>query len=577
MTNSRLFVVALVPAFIAGCQALPTTTAARTPTPAQTFQVWSEEPGRRLAPADFGLPEESVDISDPVVTQLPDGRLRMYLRAGSRPTAAGGAPKLHAAVSSDGLHWVVESGLRCSEFFCGVGLPDVVALPSGGWRLFFNTPYAYGQPAEDTVIASATTQDGLNLIGDAGFRVRGRDFGLPRGLDFGAPRVVPAKEGGWRMYLSVATQDVGPSAVFRVFSAHSTDLMNWIPDTGVRMEGLNRPFIVSRPDGSFEALAGNFGYGNAPLQCTCVGMLTSPDGLTWSSPKLTGIVGGDLIGYSMPDGQLRVLYDDGDIWAPETTGMFSARLVTTTWGASIDRAPDGALPIIGPTHVTLKFIGSGPPITVRVVDRSHQLVRNVPGLPITVKPPATVQFKLEQQAQIKADQLILVTDGTVIRFFESQGQALSDCGGGILCKAASSNCGAGPGQPCSPTNCGPGTGTPCPPTNCGPGTGTPCPPTNCGPGTGSPCSQPNCGPGPGMSPCPPSAVGTCTPGTACPGQPDNCGPGQQLACPSPAVACQKGQPIPTQGCVTGGYDGKPKLCMPKGIDPNAPVICQEFY
>jgi hypothetical protein len=551
MTKSRLFVVVIGHIFIAACQAAPPTTVERTPTPAQTFQVWSEEPGRRLTPADFGLLEEKVVIADPVVTHLPDGTLRMYFRAGARPAGGQGAPELRSAVSSDGLHWTVESGIRCTESFCQGGLPEVVALPSGGWRLFFNTGYAFGQPAQDTVIASATTQDGLTLIGDSGFRARGRDFGLHPGSDFDSPRVVPAKEGGWRTYLSVGTQDVGPAAVFRVFSAHSTDLMNWIPDAGVRMEGLNRPFTVSRPDGSYEAFAGNFGYGNAPLHCVCVGMLTSSDGLTWSSPQLTGIVGGDLVGYSTPAGQLRLLYDDGDIWAPETTGMFSARLATATWGVSIDRAAAVPGQFNGPTHVTLKFIGTGPAITVRVVDRSHQLVREVPGLPVTVKPPATVQFNLEQQVQIKADELILVTDGTIVRFFESYGQPLADCGEGILCQVAGSNCVPGAGTPCGP------------PTNCAAGTSTPCPPAGCGPGTGTPCTPP-----PG---------GTCTPGTACPGQPDNCGPGQQFACPSPEVACQKGQPIPSQGCVTAGYDGKPRLCLPKGIDRNAPVICQEFY
>lgn len=80
-------------------------------------------------------------------------------------------------------------------------------------------------------------------------------------------------------------------------------------------------------------------------------------------------------------------------------------------------------------------------------------------------------------------------------------------------------------------------------------------------------------------PCPPAptASGGCTPGTFCAGKPDNCGPGQRFACPSPAVACQKGQPIPTNGCITAGYDGLPRLCMPKGVDPSPPPICQQFY
>ena len=549
MAKSRFFAVALLPVFVFGCQTVPTPTAAKTPATAQTFQVWSEDPGRRLTPADFGLPEDKVVIADPVVTHLPDGGFRMYVRAGKRPP---GTTDLYSAVSSDGLHWTVEPGIRCTQTFCRGSLPEVVALPSGGWRLFFNQGYAIGQPVQDSVITSAVTRDGLTLTPDPGFRVRGRDFGMQPGTQFDSPRVVRTQDGGWRMYLTdePEAQGLGPS---HVFSAHSQDLMSWIPDAGVRMEGLNRPFVVAKADGTYEAFAGNFGgMGNAPLRCVCIARLTSADGITWSSPTLTGIVGGDLVGYSMPDGRSRLLYDDGDIWPPEGTGLFSGQLLTTTWGVSIDRGPAVPGQFNGPTRVTLKFIGTGRAITVRVVDRSHQLVRDVPGLPITVKPPATVQFNLEQQEQIKADQLILVTDGTVVRFFESYGSALADCGNGILCQASSSTCGPGTGTPCGPpTNCGPGTGTPCAPTNCGPSLGTPCPPTNCGAGTGTPCPIP-CGTGPNELPC--SLVRNAPP-------------------------CQTGQPVGPKGCIVTNQNGVQEYCPPKNnVDPAAVSdACKPFY
>jgi hypothetical protein len=59
---------------------------------------------------------------------------------------------------------------------------------------------------------------------------------------------------------------------------------------------------------------------------------------------------------------------------------------------------------------------------------------------------------------------------------------------------------------------------------------------------------------------------------------NGCGPGTWPCESLPsAPPCQLGQPIPPQGCITTGYDGLPKFCLPKGQDPNAPPICKEYY
>lgn len=370
----------------------------------QAFRTWSED-GRVLAPADFGFLNNRNGFADTDVAQLPDGRLRLYLPGGGGP---GGVPSasLRSATSTDGLRWTPDPGARCELVVCQGGQPGLAALPSGGWRLFLNHPDG---------IYSAVTRDGLTFSPDQGIRVRAADYAVNPGMEITGAHVVKAKEGGWRMYFSERFRDKpSPSPATRVFSAHSADLLDWTPDAGVRLEGVIRPFVFQKDDGSYLMFAATV----VAASCLCIVTSTSLDGLSWSSVEQTGLEGGDPSAFTMPDGQLRVFYNDGDAFPPGGDRIFSARLVMASWAVSIRRSTKT---INGPVHLTVRIEGTGSPVTVKAIDRTRELPRSVTNLPLTGTPPLQVEFDMEQPFTAHLDQLVEVTDGSTTRLFEVPG------------------------------------------------------------------------------------------------------------------------------------------------------------
>lgn len=481
-----------------------------TPSPF-AYHVWGEEPRRILAPTDFGLADAGSVIADSDVVQLPDGRLRVYILAGDAQTLRqyGQAP-LRSAVSSDGLHWSPEAGLRCTRPTC-TGSPAVVAIPAGGWRLFFD---------DSDGIASAVTQDGLNFTREPGLRIRFADLQTHPGWGFANGHIVKLREGGWRMYFGDEFRNAFVSTpLTQIYSAHSTNLVDWVIDPGVRARGVVRPFVIQQSDGSFRMFAAAVGQAN--LDACCIATATSADGMTWSSMTSTGLNGGDPVAFVTPDAQLRLFYNDTTAGAPATTdankltGWLSAHMVGTNWDVSIDFG--------GKTHhITVQVKGTGPPITVQAIDSARAHTVSVAGLPYVGTPPFQVSFDMQD----RADQLIEVTDGTIARNYPTHGQAAPDLGppGPPVCQLHQLN-----------------------------------PPGGC------------------------TAIGNdgkpvvCLPqGQGASNQPDVCKQYYPSAADLPR--CQLHQPIPPTGCSAIGHDGTPLVCLPQGQGAfNPPEVCKQYY
>ena len=406
----------LASAFVVAVSCGPTTPSAQisptsraaSPSPlAPAYRNWIEEPGARLAASDLGQPA-TYGVADTDIAQLPDGRLRLYHLG----HAGSAQPSLLSAISSDGLHFTPEPGTRCNLFACIGGQPGLVALPDGGWRLYFNHPDGF---------YSAVTQDGLTFTADPGVRLRFADFPVRPGMEVTGAHVTKAKEGGWRMYFSERFAGIPqPGPRPRVFSAHSADLLSWTPDPGMRVPDAIRPFVLQLGDGSYQMFAVNMAQPTGIGGCTCIETATSVDGLAWSTMQPTGLEGGDPSAYVMSDGQIRLYYNDGDFYpSPHDDRIFSANLASLPWGVEIDRAPStpgGTM--IERTHATVRVVGAGPAVTVRVVDRTRQLVQSVVGLPLTEQPPFKTEFDIQPPPQVHADELIEVMDSNGIRLFE---------------------------------------------------------------------------------------------------------------------------------------------------------------
>lgn len=98
---------------------------------------------------------EGMTPVDPDAFELDDGRLRMYFYDIADRTSH----KFYSAVSSDGINFTVEPGIRFEAD--QIYDPNVVRLPDGRYRMYIN----------HTDIWSATSSDGLVFVKDDGERV----------------------------------------------------------------------------------------------------------------------------------------------------------------------------------------------------------------------------------------------------------------------------------------------------------------------------------------------------------------------------------------------------------------------
>ena len=108
-----------------------------------------------LGSAAFTGAEGLVPV-DPNVDELSDGRFRMYFFDITRHQ---GNNKIYSAVSSDGMNFALEEGVRFE--YENVYDPNVITLPDGRLRMYLN----------HTDIISAMSEDGVTFTLDDGVRI----------------------------------------------------------------------------------------------------------------------------------------------------------------------------------------------------------------------------------------------------------------------------------------------------------------------------------------------------------------------------------------------------------------------
>lgn len=101
--------------------------------------------------------------ADAEVVDLGGGKLRMYYSA--EPEVSGNKLELFSAVSTDGINWTKESGVRKTF----ATFPDVIKLPDGRFRLYYQNM---------GVIKSALSADGLNWADESGTRIDQKESGF---------------------------------------------------------------------------------------------------------------------------------------------------------------------------------------------------------------------------------------------------------------------------------------------------------------------------------------------------------------------------------------------------------------
>ncbi|MBI2659447.1 hypothetical protein HYX05_05110 [Candidatus Woesearchaeota archaeon] len=129
--------------------------------------AFAKEQGIRISP---GTGFEFI-VCDPTIVDLPDGKMRMYYKGANSQNPGPGQSihKIYSAISSDGLTFQKE-GLRIDSETNGdngwASVPDAIILPDGRVRIYYVT--ASGM---EHGIGSAVSSDGLNFVKEAGIRV----------------------------------------------------------------------------------------------------------------------------------------------------------------------------------------------------------------------------------------------------------------------------------------------------------------------------------------------------------------------------------------------------------------------
>jgi len=174
------------------------------------------EPGIRVAP-DPALAHMALRVLAPSLTQLPDGRWRMYFEGrgrADRPTVIG------SAISDDQVDWTVEPGIRLDG---GVGAPRFLPLGDGSGRLFVFRAEVVDGRRVGTPVVSAVTSDGLSFEMEPGYRLRDRTDTLDSAGITAAEVIPPARPGApWTMLYS-AWQDLPPGVTAPVHPSLDAD------------------------------------------------------------------------------------------------------------------------------------------------------------------------------------------------------------------------------------------------------------------------------------------------------------------------------------------------------------------
>ncbi|MFH0986947.1 MAG: hypothetical protein V1911_02750 [Candidatus Micrarchaeota archaeon] len=129
---------------------------------------------------DVAVPGKYADAE---LVELENGSYRIYYS--EEPEVQGFSGKIYSSVSSDGMSWTAEPGVR-KEW---ATFPDIVQLDDGKYRMYYQN---------DNVIKSTTSSDGLSWTDESGTRISKTETGLVL-ENVAAPSVI--KNGG--LYIMV--------------------------------------------------------------------------------------------------------------------------------------------------------------------------------------------------------------------------------------------------------------------------------------------------------------------------------------------------------------------------------------
>jgi len=199
---------------------------------------------------------EGVDmVTNPSVFMTKDGKYRIIFE-GSRWVEGGQTDrKLYSAISTDGLEWTVEEGVRFQDIGDGkpgelfTSVPDIIRLDDGRLRMY------YTRGASSAIAVS--DDDGMTWTKE-------KNLDLKRiAVD---PDIVILDDGTYKLFFTTFDSEWGKGEQY-VMSASSIDGINFIVDEGKRIQpssGNNMvvdPDVIKLPDGKYRMYYGETNTG----------------------------------------------------------------------------------------------------------------------------------------------------------------------------------------------------------------------------------------------------------------------------------------------------------------------------
>ena len=204
--------------------------------PADPGTIWSKD---SWIAVDLDPDDPTAKIVTPNVVALPGGGYRMYYTAlwyGTGYTDS--TAVIRSAVSADTITWRREPGERLvpggPDGDLRVLCPDVVPRPGGGYRMYFEA----GSRDRPTVVLSAISGDGLAWEREDGIRVgdAGNSLGSPRCVYAAMPgRAAPCRSCRLYYHCRPFPDRRGVDAGHAILSAFSDDGVRFEPEPGVRI------------------------------------------------------------------------------------------------------------------------------------------------------------------------------------------------------------------------------------------------------------------------------------------------------------------------------------------------------
>lgn len=248
----------------------------------------------------YAIVEQSPVIdcgADPTAIDVEEG-IRVYFAPGGRECPDQGDSD-SVVIPVSGGKAVEDPGMRFDPSEFAGPHKRILRLADGTYRMYFHTRFGAQKPG----IGSAVSSDGLNFTKERGLRISVADAGFEPGVELSPGDIVPTADGRYRMYFSSLTPMSGELTFNVVKSAVSEDLLNWTVEEGERLGGSSsisggeHPSAILNPDGSVTLFYGR----NINL---AVFYSTSEDGLTFD--KEERLIGGslDTAFIRRPDGTL---------------------------------------------------------------------------------------------------------------------------------------------------------------------------------------------------------------------------------------------------------------------------------